>query len=212
MKNSLDKTAIDAFWTEKSKEPTNRWSGNDMLEFEKDLLSKFAANAKTIIDLGSGHGELSRSILPIDAKLIAVDYIDNYKNSFTQNNQEFICSSVLNFSTLIKADLSFLFGVITYLSLDEEVMVYEKLASFTSHEGWIVIKNQCSYDLEIIHNGFSDDLGCEYSSRYPAYTEQINRLNNQFEVVNPVLYPNHFNKWANTFHVAFFCQKKKDSK
>lgn len=207
IKKGLNKKAIKAFWEEKSNASSNRWSGSQILEFEKELLMPFASNAKTILDLGSGHGELSKSILPKDAKLIAVDYIENYSRYFQAPGHYFVRSSVLDYSIEVNADLALLFGVVTYLNIEEEKLVYQNLLKIISQEGWAVVKNQCSSASEIIYDGFSEDLGAQYSARYPRYLDQFNRLKKIFSKVEPLIYPDQFNKWENTFHVAFFCQK-----
>ncbi|MCD2452743.1 class I SAM-dependent methyltransferase [Methylicorpusculum oleiharenae] len=204
----IDKEIIKKFWTEKSKEKSNRWSGNTILEYERNLLAPYAKRANKVIDLGCGHGELSRSIVDRHTYLLGVDYIPDYANSFDKPNQSFVCSSLTDYKPFNVFDLALLLGVVTYLDLEEENSIYCLLSKCISTTGLVVVKNQCSNEKEFVFNGYSKFLKTSYSARYPEYDTQINRLSYWFNNINAVKYPEEFNTWKNTFHVAFFCSNK----
>jgi trans-aconitate methyltransferase len=208
MRNMIDKEIIKKFWTEKSKEKSNRWSGNKILEYERNLLAPYAKRANKVIDLGCGHGELSRSIVDEYTYLLGVDYIQDYENSFNKANQNFVCSSLDDYKPVEAFDLALLFGVVTYLNTEEENNIYYLLSKCISPTGLAVVKNQCSRDKEFIFNGHSEALKSSYSARYPEYDKQINKLRHWFNDIKAIKYPEELNKWENTFHVAFFCSQK----
>lgn len=208
MQSIIDKEIIKEFWTEKSKEKSNRWSGNSILEYERKLIAPYAKRANKVIDIGCGHGELSRSIVDEHTYLLGVDYIHDYETSFNKPNQNFVCRSLNEYKPVEVFDLAILFGVVTYLDAEEENNIYCLLSKCISSTGVAVVKNQCSRGQEFIFNGYSEALKTSYSARYPEYKKQIDNLKYWFNDVKAINYPQELNKWKNTFHVAFFCSQK----
>jgi hypothetical protein len=66
-----------------------------------------------------------------------------------------------------------------------------------------VIKNQCSNSSEFVVHGYSEHLQGDYWGRYPAVVEQEARIRRYFEQVQVLRYPENFNKWENSSHLAF---------
>jgi cyclopropane fatty-acyl-phospholipid synthase-like methyltransferase len=203
----LNGEVVRQFWGKKASESSNRWTSLEILEFEKRMLSAITNKSSSVLDLGCGHGELSRSLVNERCELLGVDFIEDYSRSFTEPNHSFIKSAVTKFSAARTFDVVLLFGVVTYLTLSEEIEVYGVIDSALSVRGTAVIKNQCSTEKEFFINAYSDILKSEYSARYPAVDEQCSRLQKMFPVVKAVHYPKELNAWTNSLHIAFFVAK-----
>jgi hypothetical protein len=207
----LNEDVIRSFWARRASESSNRWTSSETLAFERRMLNSLIGNCSSILDLGCGHGELSRSLANEECELLGVDFIPDYSRSFTEPNHSFIISSVTDFTVNRTFDLVLLFGVVTYLTLGEEIKIYRTIDSALSVQGVAVIKNQCSVASEFFVNKYSDVLMAEYSARYPTVSEQCSRLQDVFPAVNVVYYPKELNVWANSLHVAFFVAKNPSS-
>ena len=162
----------------------------------------------SILDLGSGSGSLSRHLTKPNDTLTAVDFESSFERFFLQEPRyNFIHCEVDKFISPQKYDLILLFGVVTYLNLQEEDVTYQNMKSMLSHDGLVVVKNQCSDSEEFIFNGFSKELGTNYSARYPSSFEQRDRLLRQFDQVEILEYPSWSKKYPNSNHVMFICRK-----
>lgn len=203
---ALDHDVIRAFWARKSQEERNRWTSDAMLVHERALLDQLAPARRSILDLGSGHGELSRPLAGDTADLLAVDFAPAYARSFTGPRHRFEAGGLDAFEPDDQFDLVLLFGVVTSLDADEEERLYERMAGWLSDDGVAVVKNQCSTGDEFVKTGFSEALGTDYSGRYPSVEEQASRLRRAFATVEVVPYPQHLNTWETSAHVAFVCR------
>jgi len=207
--NKLNKDLIRDFWRHISLKESNRWTTRDTLNFEITYLSDLIKNCKIldILDLGSGSGELSREIMRKNDKLIAVDYEPTYSRFYNNFNNEFFhCQDLLDYSNDEKFGLILLFGVVTHLELHEETLIYRKIKSMISQPGYIVIKNQVSLSHEIVVNDFSNDLGVNYSARYPSLGSQQQLIWEVFGNVRSLVYPKNLNRFKNTINVAFIIE------
>lgn len=204
---SLNQKVIRNFWARKASESSNRWTSSEVLAFERRMLKPLIGKSFSILDLGCGHGELSRSLVDEHCELLGVDFIPDYSRSFKEPNHSFIESAVTEFTVTRTFDLVLLFGVVTYLTLSEEINVYRTIDRALSVRGIAVIKNQCSFENEFFINRYSDVLRADYSARYPTVSEQCSRLQDVFPAVRMVHYPNELNAWTNSRHVAFFVGK-----
>lgn len=204
--HALDHEIIRTFWAHKSQEERNRWTSDAMLEHERALLAEVAPAPRSILDLGSGHGELSRPLAGEAADLVAVDFAPAYARSFTGPRHRFEAAALDAFEPEERFDLVLLFGVVTSLDVDHEERLYERMAGWLSDRGVAVVKNQCSVAEEFVKTGWSDALGTDYSGRYPSVEEQAARLRRAFATVEVLPYPPHLNTWETSAHVAFVCR------
>ncbi len=203
----VDREISRQFWLVKARDSSNRWTPSKMLEFELDLATGVLGGGRTVLDLGSGHGELSRRIAQHPVQLVAVDWVVEFTRAFDAPNHSFVQSTVAEYETEDEFDLVLLFGVVTCLTRDEEVLVYRKAAEWVAPDGSLIVKNQCARHDEFVFTGVSEALGSEYSGRYPNAAEQRSRLVGHFRSVEMVAYPDQFNPWDNSFHVAFVCRE-----
>jgi 2-polyprenyl-3-methyl-5-hydroxy-6-metoxy-1,4-benzoquinol methylase len=204
----LNKKVIRNFWRSQSTKTSNRWTSNAVLDFEIDYLrnlQQLVTDPISILDLGSGSGELAKSIQGDQDSLTAVDYEENYRRFFSDaRNQHFLAMEVTKFVSDLKFDLILCYGVVTYLSESEELKIYELIRQHLAPGGTAVIKHQVSLSEEIYINTYSEDLKSDYSARYPSRTNTEQVLKTYFQRVNTLIYPEKFNKFANSLHVAYF--------
>ena len=203
---ALDHDVIRAFWARKSQEERNRWTSDAMLAHEQALLAELAPAPRSILDLGSGHGELSRPLAGATADLLAVDFAPAYARSFTAPRHRFHASGLDDFEPDAQFDLVLLFGVVTSLDASQEQRLYERMARWLADDGVAVVKNQCSTGDEFVKTGWSEALGADWSGRYPSVEEQAGRLRRAFATVEVLPYPAQLNTWETSAHVAFVCR------
>jgi SAM-dependent methyltransferase len=205
---ALDHEVIRAFWAQKSQEERNRWTSDAMLAHEQALLAEVAPAPRAILDLGSGHGELSRPLAGDTADLVAVDFAPAYARAFTGSKHRFHAEGLDSFEPNGSFDLILLFGVVTSLDAAQEQRLYERMARWLTDDGVAVVKNQCSNGVEFVKTGWSEALAAEYSGRYPNVEEQAERLRRAFARVDVLPYPAHLNTWETSAHIAFVCRDR----
>ena len=202
----MDKEAIAQFWKLRASTGVTRWTNTSLLEYELETLRKIAPKINHVLDLGCGHGELSRQLCRRDIRLHAVDMEPSFAASFSQENFFFELGEVAQFRSATTYDLILLFGVITYLTSDEECRAYANIAGLKQKEGVVVVKNQCSVDEEFIFDDQSKDLGSRYIGRYPNLAAQLARLKECFSTVEVLKYPSCFRFHETSEHVMFVCR------
>ncbi|MCW2667005.1 MAG: Methyltransferase domain protein [Frankiales bacterium] len=207
---TLNQAVLRGFWADKAREASNRWTSPDLLAYELSLLAPLAQGARSVLDLGSGHGDLSRRLCPPGTRLVAVDWEPGFATAYTEPEHAFVQSLVTDFRTDERFDLVLLFGVVTCLELAEELQVYGALAAHVGPGGVAVVKNQCSTGREFAVDTHSEALATRYSGRYPSDEEQQARLQAVFADIEVIHYPDQFNPWPNSRHLAFVCREPRD--
>lgn len=198
----VNEDVVRAFWAAKAGASDNRWTSSEMQEWELAYLRPLLpVGPARILDLGSGHGNLSRTLCRPGDTVLAVDREAAYGRAFEGTPHRFINSPIGDFETSDSFDLILVFGVVTYLEEEEEDRVYSLCKQ---HAGIAVVKNQCSRSSrEVVVNGYSTALQSDYSARYPAPDAQLASLSRHFSAIQTKPYPDHFNPWPDTMHVAF---------
>lgn len=203
----VDHHIVRGFWTRKSLESSTRWTPKATLDFELGYLRDVTRRPRSVLDLGSGHGELSRPLAEQwGARLVAVDFAPAYARSFTSPRERFVEAGATEFDTSERFDLALLFGIVTCLDEADEPALYAKVARWVSSGGVAVVKNQCAHGEGFVVTGYSEQLRSEYSGRYPNVSDQHGRLLEAFSVVDRIDYPQHFNPWVDCAHFAFVCR------
>jgi SAM-dependent methyltransferase len=203
----MDKSVVREFWRKRAETGTTRWTGEHMLEYDRELLTPFVRADSAILDLGSGFGELSRSVVGAEGTLAAVDQEPSMGLAFRDDSRfEFVSSGVVDFVPASKFDLVLLFGVVTHLTETEENATYALIAGVLAPDAVAVIKNQCSDGDDFEVDTFSEHLGTAYVGRYPSVEHQLSRLARYFGRVDIIVYPDTLKMHGNTSHVAFVCQ------
>jgi 2-polyprenyl-3-methyl-5-hydroxy-6-metoxy-1,4-benzoquinol methylase len=205
--DKLRPEVIDRFLQLQNTKVADRWTGEDILNYELSVLGNLVLPGSKILDLGSGSGELSRNLCRESDWLTAVDLGTHYAQCFLKNNHNFIFSNVLDYKTEEKFDIVLLFGVVTYLMPIEENDVYSKISSFLAPQGIAIIKNQCSDAESFIINEYSQKLEIDYSARYPSIAEQHQYLSLYFSKIQILKYPANLKRHNNSTHVMFIVER-----
>ncbi|HEY0258750.1 MAG TPA: class I SAM-dependent methyltransferase [Lacisediminihabitans sp.] len=204
----MDKDIVKEFWRKRALTGHTRWTGDGMLAFDQALLRPLVGDDTRILDLGSGFGELSRSICGPGDSLVAVDQEPGMAAGFEGDDRfAFVHSSVVDYVPEGRFDLVLLFGVITHLTEEEEEAVYSVIVSALATAGVAVIKNQCSDGADLTVDTYSEALGASYVGRYPSVESQRSRLARRFGSVEIVEYPPELKMHRNSSHVAFVCRE-----
>jgi trans-aconitate methyltransferase len=208
--SSMDNELVKEFWRKRAGLEDNRWTPMPYLKFEIEKVQEFLNDTRklSILDLGSGSGSLSRHLTKPNDTLTAVDFESSFERFFLQDPRyNFIHCEVDKFISPQKYDLILLFGVVTYLTAQEEDVTYQNMKSMISNDGLVIVKNQCSDSGEFIFNGFSKELDTNYSARYPNSLEQRDRLLRQFNEVEILEYPSWSKQYRNSSHLMFICRE-----
>ncbi len=196
---------IRRFWRDKSLTTSNRWTGQELLQFELGLLRQVSPRPNSVLDLGSGHGDLSRAYASSRCQLTAVDFEQHFGEAFRGKNHTFINESVTDFRSYERWEIILLMGVVTHLTEEEAAPLYRRIHDFLADDGKAIIKHQVGVREEVKFSGYSEALGSDYWARYPDFRKEQSLLESIFAVVDVLKYPRRFNPWPNTMHVAFIC-------
>jgi predicted TPR repeat methyltransferase len=162
-----------------------------------------------MLDLGAGTCTLSGHFLENCREIVAVEKFSAFLEKAPDHPKlRKICADVANFSIDEVFDLILLFGVVNFLSLEEETLLYRSCATMLEDGGRFIVKNQCGVSEEIIVDSYSEELRAHYHARYPAVVTQQERLSEFFDVEILDIYPKELNRWGTTHFYAFICRKK----
>jgi cyclopropane fatty-acyl-phospholipid synthase-like methyltransferase len=204
----LDKELIRKFWEIQSKSNSNRWTGSQLLQYDIEIVKSLSHSPKSILDLGCGSGELSKSLIPVDGNLTAVDFEKGFARFFAGPNMEFFCSDVASFEIKKEFDLILAFGLVTHLDTQSEKRLYANISKLLGPGGVALVKNQVSLGNEdFVFNGYSEKLKMIYSARYPSLATQAGILEAMFRNVSIHKYPQEHQHQKDTQHVLFSCTK-----
>ncbi len=209
----MDLGRIQTFWQARTAVSDPRIATNyrndGRLQLDVGFISQYLTPTSRVLDLGAGTCTLTQEILPLVAEAVAVEKFEEFlKRVPTHSRLKLICSDVSEFESPEKFDVILLFGVVNYLTLEDEQTLYEKCARMLSSDGYFIVKNQCGIGEEVVVDKFSEELNCDYHARYPAVDEQESRLNQHFSVARYDIYPPQYNRWSNTHFYAFECRKQ----
>jgi len=209
MPESLNKETIKNFWRDRAGYGESRWTSEELLEFERKYLATFLPQSPiTILDMGSGPGQLSKSIKRSGDKLIAVDQEKGFEKFFVDKEMEFIHSDAADFKFEKQADLILLFGVINYLTDQEISEVLTRIASLPNQNLQFIVKAQFAINENYEFDKFSKELGFQYSSRhlkFESFVDSLQVFNKKLEIIE---YPSAFNKRDNFVHKAIRIYEK----
>lgn len=197
------------FWARRAQETEGsiRWTDDQMLAHDRSIVGSVLPDGGDVLDLGCGTGDLFAGYLDRLGHVTAVDMIADFIERLPADPKVVgVVSDLLAFEPTREYDLALLFGVVTYLTPEQEAAVYEKLRSALRPGGRVVVKNQCARDAEKIVDGWSEAFGQRYVGRYPSVDAQRQVLESVFARVSVRPYPDELNPWPDTLHVAFVCE------
>jgi SAM-dependent methyltransferase len=209
MPGSLNKVTIKNFWRDRAGYDESRWTSNELLEFERKYLDALLPQSPiTILDIGCGSGQLSKSIKRLGDKLIAVDQEKEFKKHFVGEGMEFIHSDAANFKFEKQADLILLFGVINFLTDQEISEIFTRIASLPNRNLQFIIKAQFAITEDYEFDKFSSELDFQYSARYLKFDSFLNSLEVFKKRLEIIEYPPEFNLRKNFVHKAIRIYEK----
>ena len=198
MPGSLNKETIENFWRDRAGYDESRWTSKEILEFERLYLDAFLPSSPiTILDLGSGSGQLSKSIKRSGEKLIAVDQEDGFQRFFLGDDMEFIHCDAANFKFERKVDLILLFGVINFLTDQEISEIFTRIAALPNRNLQFIVKAQFAINEDYEFDKFSKELDFQYSARYQKFAIFLNSLEVFKKRVEIIDYPPELNQRDN---------------
>jgi SAM-dependent methyltransferase len=202
---------VEQFWNKRAEqtEGSIRWTDDRMLRQDLSVIeSALPERGGRLLDLGCGTGDLFIPLLDRLDAVTAVDLIADFVARLPQDPKvEGMVSGILEFEPRGSYDTAIVFGVVTYLSAEEETTLYRRLRAAVPPPGALVVKNQCGRgDDDVLVDTFSESIGARYAGRYPSVTGQRDRLSEVFDEVTVVPYPEELNPWPDTQHVAFVCR------
>ena len=209
MPAKLNKETVKNFWRDRAGYGESRWTSNEVLEFERIYLDAFLPSSPiTILDIGSGSGQLSKSIKRLGDRLIAVDQEVGFKKYFVGDNMEFIHCNAADFKFEQQADLILLFGVIHYLTDQEISEIFTRVASLPNRDLQFIVKAQFAINEHNEIDKFSSELNFQYSARYLKFDSFLNFLEGFKKRLEIIEYPQEFNSREGFVHKAIRIYEK----
>ena len=203
----MDRNRIRQFWLERSRtHETTRWTPRAQLDADLEVV-KPHLDAKTVLDLGAGTGELLQPFAYRAELVTAVDMVPAFLDQIPEfQGLERVVCDLETFVPSRSYQLVLMFGVVTHLSVEDESMIYSQVTRALSAGGRAIVKHQCA-DGE----GFTvdrpptadDPVG--YVGRYPAIEDQVRLLGQHFTRVEVFHYPDRLRRYDNSHDCAFVC-------
>lgn len=211
--DTLDKARIDQFWQQRTQVADPRLATNyrddGRLQLDVELAQSHATTSSRVLDLGAGTCTLSALLEPHVTSILAVDKYPNFLEHAPKTEKFHVeCADVTEFRSEQKFDLILLFGVVNFLTINDESGLYERCAAMLDSGGTFLVKNQCGVEKECIVDKYSEELNAHYHARYPAFQAQLEQLSRFFAVSTMDIYPPEINRWEDTHFYAFVCTHK----
>jgi cyclopropane fatty-acyl-phospholipid synthase-like methyltransferase len=209
----MDSEKIQTFWRARTSIDDPRIATNLRVDGRLELDASFVkSNWKahgSVLDLGAGTCTLAGLLHAESSVWVAVDkYPEFLAKAPVHASIETVSCDVRTFIRPEKFDNLLLFGVVNYLSAEEEADLYRNCSTMIADDGVFLVKNQCGLEAEVVVDHFSTDLGCNYHARYPSVKEQRELLEEHFLTELVDVYPPSLNRWENTHFFGFVCRPR----
>jgi 2-polyprenyl-3-methyl-5-hydroxy-6-metoxy-1,4-benzoquinol methylase len=207
----MDKQKIDQFWSARTQIADPRLASNyrddGRLQIDSQFVIERISEPGRVLDLGAGGCTLANSLLPYAAEVVAVEKYGGFLEKVPDLPRlKKLQSDVVDYYDESKYEMILLFGVVNFLSDDEQSQLYSNCARMLASDGTFIVKNQCGINEEVVVDRFSDELGCDYHARYPSVQTQRDLLTQKFAVEVVDIYPEELNRWETTHFYAFVCR------
>lgn len=209
---TINNKLVQRYYDKLSKNLTNplqtRNKAKDFSKYDVDLLKRLSGQEKSLLDLGSGTGLLINNLHENFKNILAVEkypefsrFIDCSKNIEVKN------IDLLQFETSNRFDVISAFGVLNFFSGDETVELYRKIIRAMHPDSIFVLKHQMGIKDDVVIEGWSDELQCDYYSEYRHVDRERAILREcGFNVDEQLdIYPDEYNRFENTRFFAFVC-------
>ncbi|MCR5164827.1 MAG: class I SAM-dependent methyltransferase [Thermoguttaceae bacterium] len=210
----MDNQKALQYWTQKSRANVTPLtakvrSTNDFSQMDADFICRFVDQNSDLLDLATGTGITLNKYSDRVKSVVAVERYAEFTQFIEKRpNVEIVVSDITDFETTRKFDVINFFGIIQYFNRDEAARLYSKYKAFLKPNGKFLIKNQFGVREDVLVDGFSEELQCNYYSEYRTLDTETAILKragfSHFEVVD--IYPPEFNRWENTHFYALIVE------
>lgn len=190
---------IKYFWWERAKLDKFLWS--DLSALNLAITKRYMPEGGRLLDLGCGDGSSS-----IGLPGLLVDFV-RPKGLTICDGQRFVECDLHTFATDERFDVITLYGVANYFDEASLARLYHRCYGWLKASGVLLVKHQCGKVADVIVDGRSDQLGCDYAANYFTAAKHLAALRLAgFDVVVSDPYPER-NKWDNTEFKLFECRR-----
>ncbi len=144
-------------------------------------------------------------------KVVAVELYPEFSRFILPaENTLIINTDIMKFKTSETFNVVILFGVMNFFSTEEAQTLYKKFFGFVKPGGILIVKNQMGIDADVRVDNFSEELQQNYYSEYRCVSSETSLMSEAGFAIDRVddVYPDSFNRWANTRFTAILCRKK----
>lgn len=194
------------------KTPTEtRNKAKDFSKYDIEFMLKRASKQKRLLDLGSGTGLLVNHLIGHYKDITAVEKYPNFSKFINADSNVNVINANLIGLELNddNFDILSLFGVMNYFDDQEAESIYRNIHRYLKMGGELIIKNQFGVKEDVIVNGYSEEIGCDYFSNYRQLDKEIHMLKScGFDNIECFdIYPAEYNRWDNTHFYALTANK-----
>lgn len=185
---------------------------NTHTRFDQALLKSHCASGSKVLDLGAGTLAIANWLVS-DLKAV-VHAVDNQSNFFKAALDDprltLEVADVRDYVPAARYDAVLLFGVIQHLIVaDERASLYQRCAKALELGGVFIVKSQFGLRGAVEVNGYSDDLGMDFYSLYPALNDEVAMLESAFPIVSVEdIFPPDLSPHENTKFRHILCRNK----
>jgi Ribosomal RNA adenine dimethylase len=213
---TIDKSKVDAFWAARTniKDPrvATNYRDDGRLGYDVDFVRRYLPEEANILDLGAGTCTLSVELLDRARRIVAVEKQSAFLEKAPDHPRLIkLCSDIGLFNSQERFDAVLMFGIVNFLTLEEEKAVYKSCLRYIGDGGVLLVKHQCGANESFMVDSYSAELKSDYHARYPSVTEQTALLSEFFNVEPLDIYPTRLNRWPNSHFFAFICRPPRAS-
>lgn len=183
---------------------------DDYSDLEIEFLKPFLGQDISVLDLGSGSGLVVNKLVKLVKHITAVEKFQNFTQFIEQSDKlELINADLIGFRLYREFDLILATGVMQCIEGKYIFDIYRNIYNMTSQKGHFIAHIHCGLEEDVIVDRFSEELNANYYAEY-RQVEQEKKLIQKagFRTVETHdIFPDWLNKWPNTRHFLFVCQK-----
>ena len=202
------------YWAKLAKQITDpkqmRNKRDDYSDLEIDFLKPYLKPDTSVLDLGSGSGLVVNKLVKLVGHITAVEKFQNFSRFIEQSdNLELINADIVGFRLHRQFDLVLATGVIQCIERRHIADIYKNVFMMTKAGAHFIAHIHCGLQEDVIVDRFSEELNTDYYAEYRKHEwEKQQMLAAGFRSVEiHDIFPDWLNKWPNTRHFLFVCQK-----
>jgi len=182
---------------------------NDFSEYDKDFILEYTDNNSTILDLAAGTGITLNKYYEKVKHITAVEKFKEFSDFIVKaENVNVINADIKDFVPDSLYNLILMFGVTHYFNRSESANLYKKYKKYLKQNGNLIIKHQFGIKEDVVVEGWSSELKCNYFSEYrqiDSEAELLKEIGFNSVLIRDI-YPKECNRWENTHFYAIIAQ------